>query len=115
LPSVVIDPRGGWKRGRGPDWREFPQFPVCAGAVAFATLVSLAMWAGRDVRFLFADAHVGRFELWRLLTCALRHVNVLGIAYERTGRPREAAAAFERAYRLEPTKPSFRRSYETGR
>ncbi len=40
-----------------------------------AATVSVASWNGYDFHYLMPDAHVGRGELWRVVTSALPHVN----------------------------------------
>src|SRR5262245_65784710 len=37
---------------RPPPWREFARYPVTAGTVAVATMVSIAGWTGHDVSWL---------------------------------------------------------------
>lgn len=66
---------------RAPPWTDGSLYPVVVGTIGAATIVSAAHWMGRDVSFLFSDAHLRRGELWRLVTSALPHVNVLHLAF----------------------------------
>ena len=66
---------------RAPPWTDGSRYPVVVGTIGAAVIVSAAYWTGHDVSFLFSDAHVRRGELWRLVTSALPHVNLLHLAF----------------------------------
>src|SRR4051812_37081303 len=64
-----------------PQWTQFAKYPVAAGTIVLAVGVSAAWWLGVDISRLFEDAHLRHGELWRLLTSALPHVNVIHLLY----------------------------------
>jgi membrane associated rhomboid family serine protease len=66
---------------RPPSWSEFGRFPVVTSTVVLATAVSVLEWNGRDLSFLTVDPRVGRGEVWRFLTSAFPHVDVLHLIF----------------------------------
>jgi membrane associated rhomboid family serine protease len=66
-----------------PGLNEAVKFPVTGGTVLFAILVSVAWWLKLlDVGPLMADVHVRQWQLWRLLTSALPHLNMIHLAFD---------------------------------
>src|SRR5512133_2996627 len=64
-----------------PPLREFHRYPIVAGTAILAIAVTAAWWIGRDVSVLMEDIGIRRGQLWRLLTSALPHANVLHLAF----------------------------------
>jgi len=66
-----------------PGPNEFTRFPVTGGTALLALGVTLAWWAGKlDVSPLLEDFHIRQGQLWRLLTSALVHLDVLHLAFD---------------------------------
>jgi len=62
---------------------EAVKFPVTGATVLLAVVVSVAWWTKLlDVEPLLADAHVRQWQLWRLLTCALPHLNPIHLLFD---------------------------------
>jgi len=67
---------------RPPPWNDFIKYPVAGGTIALAVGVSLASWSGKvDVGALYETVDIRRGELWRLLTSALPHADLLHLAF----------------------------------
>jgi GlpG protein len=66
---------------RPPRFSEFPRYPVVAGTIALAVGVSVAYWAGVNVKVLEETIDVRRGHVWRLLTSALPHSNPIHLLF----------------------------------
>ena len=64
-----------------PDPITFYRYPVVAGTAILAAAVSVAWWMKVDVSLLFETDAVRKGQIWRLLTSALPHVNVMHLAF----------------------------------
>src|SRR5438067_2231836 len=62
---------------RPPQWTEFAKYPVTAGTIALAAIVTVAWWLGVDISRLLDDAHVRRGEIWRFVTDVFPHANIV--------------------------------------
>ncbi len=67
---------------RPPPVNEFAKYPVAGGTIALAIGVTVAAWSGKvDVSPLYETVDIRRGELWRLLTSALPHADILHLAF----------------------------------
>lgn len=66
---------------RPPSIVEVPAYPATGATAFFAVAVTLAWWNGRDISPLVDSPAIARGEVWRLLTSALPHVNVLHLLF----------------------------------
>jgi membrane associated rhomboid family serine protease len=67
---------------RPPPWTDFTKYPVVSLTIALAVGVTLASWSGRlDITSLVANVDVRRGQIWRLLTSALPHGDILHLVF----------------------------------
>src|ERR1700722_13651110 len=67
---------------RAPPWTDFKKYPVVSATIVMAVVVTLACWSGKvDVKTLSETVEIRRGELWRLLTSALPHGDILHLAF----------------------------------
>jgi membrane associated rhomboid family serine protease len=64
-----------------PKWTDFPKYPAITGVAVLAVVVTIAWWAKVDISALFESAEIRRGEVWRLVTSALPHVDILHLAF----------------------------------
>ena len=65
-----------------PPLTRFPKYPVVSLTLLLALAASLAYWSGKvNVEFLFETIDIRRGQLWRLLSSALPHGNILHLAF----------------------------------
>ena len=64
-----------------PDPITFYRYPVVGGTAILAAAVSIAWWMKVDVSLLFENDAVRKGQIWRLLTSALPHVNLMHLAF----------------------------------
>jgi membrane associated rhomboid family serine protease len=64
-----------------PKWTLFPRYPIVAGTILLAAVVTIAWWAKWDVSMLFATAEIRRGQLWRLFTSIFPHVDILHLLF----------------------------------
>jgi GlpG protein len=66
-----------------PGLSDFPKFPVTGGTCLLALGITLAWWAHLlDVSPLLVGIEVRQGQLWRLVTSALVHLDVLHLAFD---------------------------------
>src|ERR1700678_3078112 len=67
---------------RPPRISEFQQYPVTSGTILLAAGVTLAWWSGRlDIHPLLETVDIRRGQIWRIVTSALPHSNILHLAF----------------------------------
>jgi membrane associated rhomboid family serine protease len=67
---------------RPPEIHQFLRYPVTAGTVLLAAGVTVAFWAKViDISPLLEDANIRRWQLWRLVTSALPHANLMHLVF----------------------------------
>jgi membrane associated rhomboid family serine protease/TPR repeat protein len=64
-----------------PSWREFPHYTVVAMTAVLSIVVTVAWTSGVEVSPLFANAMLGRGQLWRLVTSILPHGGWMHLAF----------------------------------
>ena len=64
-----------------PKWTEFTKYPVNAGISILAIGTTAAWWSKVDISPLFETAMIRRGQLWRLVTCALPHNDILHLVF----------------------------------
>src|SRR4029077_9993343 len=60
---------------RAPPLTQLPLFPISGGTAVLAIVATLAWMAKWDISALTCYYHILQFQLWRLLTSTLPHVN----------------------------------------
>lgn len=66
---------------RPPPFQEFLRYPTTAGTILLAIGLTLAWWAAKPVDPFFADGRVRTGEIWRLVTSALLHGDMLHLLF----------------------------------
>ena len=67
---------------RPPPIKDFLKYPAVSGTIALAILVTVASWSGKvDITPLCETIDIRRGQIWRLLTCALPHADILHLAF----------------------------------
>ena len=62
-------------------WTDIPKYPVIAGVSILAIGTTVAWWSKVDISPLFETAMIRRGQLWRLVTSALPHADILHLAF----------------------------------
>ena len=65
-----------------PPVKDFQRYPVVSGTILLAIVATLAWWSNKNVDFLLADGGIRRWQLWRLITSALLHANMLHLVFD---------------------------------
>jgi membrane associated rhomboid family serine protease len=63
------------------NWKEFRRFPVVAGTAALAIGITAAWWLKADISPFPMTAEIRRGQLWRLVTAAFPHIDLLHLAF----------------------------------
>ena len=67
---------------RPPPVREFILYPIVSGTIALAVGVTLASWSHNvDISPLYETVDIRRGQLWRLLTSALPHGDIMHLVF----------------------------------
>src|ERR1700722_13554187 len=67
---------------RPPPLSNVMKYPVVGVTIALATVVTLASWSGKiDVTPLYETVDIRRGQLWRLVTSALPHGDILHLVF----------------------------------
>jgi membrane associated rhomboid family serine protease len=65
-----------------PPWTTFPKYPITTGTILLAAAASLAYWSGHfNIEPLVENIGIRRGQLWRLLTSAFPHGNILHLLF----------------------------------
>ena len=64
-----------------PQWTEFRRYPVVSATLLLAIIASVRFWSGGSIDLLVENADIGRGQVWRLVTSALPHVNLMHLAF----------------------------------
>jgi membrane associated rhomboid family serine protease len=67
---------------RPPPLKNFMKYPIVSAAIALAVGITLASWSGKvDISPLCETIDIRRGQLWRILTSALPHANILHLGF----------------------------------
>jgi membrane associated rhomboid family serine protease/Tfp pilus assembly protein PilF len=66
---------------RPPPLASLSQYPVTGGIGLLAIAVTLVWWSGRDIEPLTMSLHAWRGQLWRLVSSALPHLDLIHLAF----------------------------------
>lgn len=66
---------------QSPPIRDFLRFGVTSGTIALAVATSLAWWSNCDISPLMEGPGIRQFQLWRLITSALPHGDLLHLTF----------------------------------
>jgi membrane associated rhomboid family serine protease len=61
--------------------KEFIKYPVVSGTIALAIGVTIAFWSKMDITALTETVDIRRGQLWRFLTSALPHGDILHLVF----------------------------------